>query len=124
MTTTTTTMATYNDLFTHHEIKDNLITYYGKEQATDANWKKINTYLEEKWGDNGKDEHYKWCGFKIKGKFETVLVKKPCSPYICECEECDKCGAYDCCLEENDDGHVCEECFNEEDEEDSDEEDE
>ena len=80
MTTTTTTMATYNDLFTHHEIKDNLITYYGKEQATDANWKKINTYLEEKWGDNGKDEHYKWCGFKINGKFETVLVKKPCSP--------------------------------------------
>ena len=87
MTTTTTTMATYNDLFTHHEISGNIITYYGKEEANDANWEKINTFLEEMWGDNGKNKHYKWRGFKIDGKFQTVFVKKPCSPDICDCDE-------------------------------------
>ena len=116
--TSTTTMATYKDLFTHQEISNNIITYYGKEEANDANWEKINTFLEEKWGDNGKNQHYKWRGFKIDNKFQTVFVKKPCNPHICECEECDKCGRYDCYLEEDDDGNnVCCVCSAESEEE-------
>jgi len=123
------TMATYNELFTHHEIQHNIINYYGKEEATDENWERINTYLEEKWGGNGTNKHYKWAGFRINGKFETVFVKKPCSPHICECEECEECGAMTCnrCDDDDDEDServICTLCELNKENEDEDEEDE
>ena len=83
----------YNDLFTHHEVENNIITYYAKK---DVEWDNINTFLEHKFGEDGKNPHWKWRGFMIDGRFQVVVVKKPCSDWICECEECDECGTMSC----------------------------
>lgn len=86
-------------------------------------WKQINDYLEKVWGKNGKDKHWKWMGFgDEKDGFKTVMVRQHCNEYICDCEPCEKCGVYECCLEEDDDGDkVCDGCMNEDDEDEDDE---
>ena len=77
-------MASYYP-FTHDESNYNITTFYAK---TDATWEQMSTYLESTLGDNGKDKHWKWCGFgKIGEKFQVVAVRRPCSKYICKCAE-------------------------------------
>jgi len=60
------------------------ITFHIKPTST---WKEMNVWLEETYGDNGKDKHWKWMGFGKEGQegFQVIVVRRPCSEYICDC---------------------------------------
>jgi hypothetical protein len=97
---------------------------YGKKDAT---WEQMSAWLEENYGDNGKDVHWKWRGFGTIGTedFSVVVLRQRCSNWLCEAEEtCDKCGSFSCELKENKAGdNLClRYCYNEDSEDEEDEE--
>ena len=60
------------------------MTFYIKPTST---WKEMNAWLEETYGDNGNDKHWKWMGFGKEGQdgFRVIVHRRPCSEYICDC---------------------------------------
>ena len=84
--------------FSKTKIADDLrsIELYGKKDAT---WEQMNAWLEENYGDHGKDVHWKWRGFGQIGteEFCVVLLRRPCSTWLCDAEDnCEKCGDFTC----------------------------
>ena len=113
--TTKTSRANYP--FSKTEVADDhcSITFYGKKDAT---WEQMNGWLETAYGKNGKDKHWKWRGFGTVGteEFAVVLLRQQCCEYICDPDECERCGKQECGMEENDEGEmVCYECEEESD---------
>ena len=98
------------------------IKLYGKKDAT---WAEMNAWLEENYGDGGKDTHWKWKGFGQAGSedFCVVLFRQGCSEWLCGADkECENCGVMLCELAENDDGEqVCPDCYEQDEESDNDE---
>ena len=66
---------------------------------TDATWDAVNKFLENHYGNNGKDLHWKWRGFGKEGEpnFQVIVSRRFCSPHICKCEKCSYCQWYDTC---------------------------
>jgi hypothetical protein len=85
---------------------DRSITFTGREGAT---WEEMDEWLEDNYGKNGKDRHWKWRGFGECGKadFKVVLLRQACAEWICDCEMCDRCGVTSCDLSAHEDGDRC-----------------
>jgi hypothetical protein len=102
-------------MWTSKKHEDTSITFTAKKEAT---WEQMNAWLETVYGKNGKDKHWKWMGFGEVGTdtFKVVLVRRPCSKWICKCESCVMCGGdtgYDAV--DNEDGtYTCFECIRQE----------
>lgn len=90
----TATMASINP-FSKSEISGNFFIYTIKTNAT---WEQVNEYLENHYGKNGKDLHWKWRGFGEEGdpKFQVLVSRRFCSPHICECRVCSMCERFTC----------------------------
>ena len=88
----------FEDVFRKTIIADDSksITFMGKEGAT---WKQQTQWLEEIYGQNGKDRHWKWRGYGKEGTdtFKIILVRQACASWICECEE-DECESEEDCI--------------------------
>jgi hypothetical protein len=60
------------------------IKFYAKKGAT---WTEIEAEMNAMYGD---DPHMKWMGFgEPGGEFILTLVRKECSPHLCDCKDDD-----------------------------------
>ena len=88
----TITTNKFNEVWSGMEHKGTSITFTAKKDAT---WEQMTAWLEHVYGKNGKDKHWKWMGFGKIGSdvelddapFIVILVRRPCSKWICKCEE-------------------------------------
>jgi hypothetical protein len=105
------TSTTRTSIWRKNEHDSTSITFYPETTAT---WDQMNTWLEKVYGKNGKDLHWKWMGFGKVGTedFRVVLVRRPCTKWMCKKAPCcDTCGLLECGMEKNDDGEFkCDEC--------------
>lgn len=66
---------------------------------TDATWDAVNKCLEDFYGKDGTDLHWRWRGFGEEGKpnFQVIVSRMRCNPNICKCETCSYCQVYYTC---------------------------
>jgi hypothetical protein len=109
-TDTKTKTKKFSDVWDRMEHDETSMTFHGK---VGVSWETMNESLEENYGDNGKDKHWKWRGFGTPGtaEFRVVLHRQRCSGWICDAEECDECGVLTCGLELHENGNLyCYDC--------------